>query len=161
MSARGPQTDRSDEEWSEARVEAERVARFDKLETDAKLFLDSDLPGHIRENYNVVGLGITEKKGVTPVVSDTDGFDFNVVYMTSAPGEGPGMHSHDHIEVFMALTGRWEVRWGVDDENGVILEPWDLVSVPPGVMRRIFNAGDEDAWLCTFLCGHGSLNKVT
>ena len=53
----------------------------------------------------------------------------------------------------MPLTGRWGVYWGDDGENEVILEQWDVISVPPGVMRGFRNLGSEDSFLLAILGG--------
>jgi uncharacterized RmlC-like cupin family protein len=42
----------------------------------------------------------------------------------------------------MCLTGRYEIIWGNDGEESIFLEPFDLVSIPPGVYRRFRNASD-------------------
>ena len=53
----------------------------------------------------------------------------------------------------MPLTGRWGVYWGDDGENEVMLEQWDVISVPPGVMRGFRNAGTEDSFMLAILGG--------
>ena len=53
----------------------------------------------------------------------------------------------------MPLTGKWAVYWGDDGEEEVILERWEVISVPPGVMRGFRNAGTEDSYLLAILGG--------
>ncbi len=53
----------------------------------------------------------------------------------------------------MALSGRWAVYWGDHGENEILLDQWDTISVPPGVMRGFRNAGSEDAYLLAILGG--------
>lgn len=139
------------EKWSVEKMERERVARFRNLKTDPRFFLDSMLPGHERLNYNVIGTGVSENPDAKPAIPYAK--DFNLTYMKAAPGKGPSLHDHDHVEVFIPLTGRWSVKWGDSGENEVILEPFDVISVPEGTMRSITNAGDEEAWHLTILGG--------
>jgi hypothetical protein len=67
------------------------------------------------------------------------------------PGNGPGWHTHTYVELFMPLTGRWRFVYGTnadDPENEVtevVLEPWDVISFPPGLWRRFENASDQNA----------------
>jgi len=61
------------------------------------------------------------------------------------PGDGPAMHIHEHtIENFLCLSGRFEIAWGdPGDEHGIVLEPLDFISVPPGVPRKFTNVSGE------------------
>ncbi len=137
--------------WEVDRMERERVARFDKLKTDPRFFLDSMLPGHERLNYNVIGTGVAENPEAKPAIDYAQ--DFNLTYLKAAPGKGPSLHSHDHVEVFIPMTGKWSVTWGDFGENEIILEPFDVISVPVGEMRAIRNISDTDAWHMTILGG--------
>jgi uncharacterized RmlC-like cupin family protein len=69
------------------------------------------------------------------------------------PGHGAGLHSHTTIETFMPLTGTWSIFWGDAGEREIILEQFDLISVPPGVMRGFKNVGADEAYLFTVLGG--------
>ncbi|HUZ73824.1 MAG TPA: cupin domain-containing protein [Stellaceae bacterium] len=60
------------------------------------------------------------------------------------PGNGAGLHAHEQsIENFFCLNGRFEIAWGDDGENSLVLEPMDLVSIPPGVCRSFKNIASE------------------
>lgn len=128
-----------------------RVARFKELRPSRKAFVDSLIPEHEREIFNVIGRGVTEDPTLNPAI--TDARDFNVTLVHSGPGKGAALHAHPTVEVFMALSGRWAVYWGDHGENEVILEQWDTISVPPGVMRGFRNAGSEDGYLLAILGG--------
>ena len=68
------------------------------------------------------------------------------------PGDGPGLHNHETTtENFFCLNGRFEIAWGDEGENSIILEPLDMVSVPPGVHRRFRNVSDETARLLVMI----------
>ena len=57
------------------------------------------------------------------------------------PNDGPAMHIHEQtIENFFCLSGRFEIAWGdPGEEQSVVLEPLDFISVPPGVPRKFTN----------------------
>jgi mannose-6-phosphate isomerase-like protein (cupin superfamily) len=128
-----------------------RVARFKDLRSSRKAFVDSLIPGHEREIYNVIGRGVTEDASLNPAI--TDARDFNLTYIQAEPGKGAALHAHTTVEVFVALSGEWGIYWGDNGENEVILKQWDTVSVPPGVMRGFRNAGKENAHLMAILGG--------
>ena len=70
------------------------------------------------------------------------------------PDQGPGLHVHYHThETFMALTGRWEIQWGDAGEESIVLEPFDLIAMPPRVTRRFINRSSEDAHLMVIIQG--------
>ncbi|MBI2206243.1 MAG: cupin domain-containing protein [Candidatus Rokubacteria bacterium] len=128
-----------------------RVARFKDLQPSAKAFVDSQIPGHERKIFNVIGRGVTEDATLNPAI--TDARDFNLTLVHAAPGKGAALHAHPTVEVFMALSGRWAIYWGDAGEQEIVLEPWDTVSVPPGVMRGFRNAGAADGYLMAILGG--------
>jgi len=128
-----------------------RVARFKELKPSRKAFVDSLIPGHEREIFNVIGRGVTEDPSLNPAI--TDARDFNVTLVRSGAGKGAALHAHPTVEVFIALSGRWAVYWGDRGENEIILEQWDTISVPPGVMRGFRNAGTEHGYLLAILGG--------
>jgi uncharacterized RmlC-like cupin family protein len=68
------------------------------------------------------------------------------------PGDGPGLHNHETTtENFFCLNGKFEIAWGDNGENSIMLEPLDMVSVPPGVHRRFRNVSDETARLLVMI----------
>ena len=66
----------------------ERVARFKELKSSAQAFLDSEIPGHERDIYNVIGRGVTEDSNLNPAITAVQ--DFNVTYVGASPGKGGG-----------------------------------------------------------------------
>jgi hypothetical protein len=68
---------------------ASRVARFDKLEASPQAFLDTRIPGHERDIFNVIGPGVTEDPKLRPAI--TDARDFNVTYVGADPGKGAAL----------------------------------------------------------------------
>jgi mannose-6-phosphate isomerase-like protein (cupin superfamily) len=128
-----------------------RVARFKDHKPSRQAFVDSMIPGHEREIFNVIGRGVTEDTTLHPAITDTS--DFNLTLVQAEPGKGAALHAHPTVEVFMALSGRWSVYWGDAGEQEIVLEQWDTVSVPPGVMRGFRNAGAQPGYLMAILGG--------
>ncbi len=112
-----------------------RVARFKELQSSSEAFIDTRIPEYNREIYNIIGRGVTEDPLLKPAI--TDNRDFNLTMLKADPGKGSSLHDHEKIECFIALTGKWAIPIGENAEEEVILEPFDVFSVPPGVMRGV------------------------
>ena len=54
----------------------------------------------------------------------------------------------------MPLSGRWSIFWGPQGEKEVILEPYDVISVPLHVMRGFRNVGTQTAMMLAVVGGH-------
>jgi len=128
-----------------------RVARFSKLKGFDGGLPDSGHPDCRRTLYNVIGFQPpkTERGGKqSPVgtrasrmaaIKISEGF--NLGYCRALPGRGPMLHNHDTNETFIAMTGTWRASWlnlGGGLEH-VDLKPLDLISFPPGAVRRFMN----------------------
>ena len=135
-----------------------RTARFAGLRPSKQAFVDTRIPEYERDIFNVIGAGVTEDPEHKPAITAVEGF--NVTYVGADPGKGAALHDHLTVEVFVAMSGRWAINWGEDGENEVTLEPFDVVSVPPGVMRGFRNVGDEHGILMAILGGTDT-GKVT
>lgn len=121
-----------------------RVARFRTLQpTDD--YVDAHIPGCERTTYRVLGFPPD-----APLAADQ--FHMNVV--CCAPGKSAPLHNHLTQEVFVALTGEWEVFWGPTGARKLRLGQWDTVSIPPGVSRGFRNVSNDDAWLMGMAGGH-------
>jgi mannose-6-phosphate isomerase-like protein (cupin superfamily) len=116
-----------------------RVARFKTLRYPPDRYPDSQLPGHERRNYLVVGRGLVVDGGKDPMSAIPIDEGFQMSYVTAEPGNGPMLHNHDSNETFVAIKGRWRVIWGLHEEHSVDLDPLDVCSVPPFVPRRFIN----------------------
>lgn len=116
-----------------------RLARFKTLKYPPDRYPDSQLPGHERRNYLVVGRGLIVDGGKDPMSAIPIDEGFQMSYVTAEPGNGPMLHNHDSNETFVAIKGRWRVIWGVGEEHHVDLDPLDVCSVPPFVPRRFIN----------------------
>lgn len=119
-----------------AEMEA-RVARFRRLvPTDD--YVDAAIPGCERTTYRVLG---------HPPAAPLQAEDFHLNIVSCAPGKSAPLHNHLTHEVFVALTGRWEIFWGPDGARSLVLEPLDTVGIPPGVSRGFRNVAGETSLL--------------
>jgi mannose-6-phosphate isomerase-like protein (cupin superfamily) len=128
-----------------------RVARFNELKSSAEAFVDTRIPEFNREIFNIIGRGVTEDARLKPAIEDNR--DFNLTMMRAEPGKGSSQHDHPTIECFVALTGKWAITLGDAGEEQIVLEPFDVFSVPPGVMRGVRNIGSEPACILAILGG--------
>ncbi len=142
----------SDAKAGSADIEA-NVLRFRELPGREANWrpLDMELPRFERTRYAVAG---RPREGTA-----TSGLDaleaFNITYLKCAPGKGIGGHAHATPEVFIVMAGRWSVTLGPNGERSTILEPWDIISVPPDEMHGAVNISDQDGWIMTINAGHG------
>ena len=135
-----------------------RIARLKDLKKSPQAFVDTRIPEHARDIYNVIGTGVTEDPDLKPAITDTNGF--NLTYVGAEPGKGAALHDHQTVEVFIPLNGTWTIVWGDNGQYENTLEAGDVISVPPGVMRGFRNDGDSHAILMALLGGDNA-GKVT
>jgi mannose-6-phosphate isomerase-like protein (cupin superfamily) len=121
-----------------------RVARFANLAPTTD-YVDAAIPGCERTTWRVLG-----HKGEAPL--EAEGFHLNLVRCD--PGKSAPLHNHLTQEVFVALTGRWEIFWGPEGKRSLVLEPFDTVSIPPGVSRGFRNVASEPGLLMGMASGH-------
>jgi quercetin dioxygenase-like cupin family protein len=136
-----------------------RIVRFSDYTEDKAIplmFIDSMLPGHHRLNYAVIGDTASENPDYEVMIKQPH--DFQIGMFKAMPNNGPAWHKHDYIELFLPLEGRWRFKWSNDPEQGaegeIILEKWDLISLPAGVWRSFENISDKPAWCFAVLEKH-------
>ncbi len=78
--------------------------------------------------------------------------NFGAVYVQCPPGKGASWHVHRYsYENFIAMKGRWRIFWNAPEiEEHVDLNPFDMVSIPPGAIRRFENIGEDEGLLFAF-----------
>ena len=137
-----------------------RVVRFSDYTEDKAvplMFIDSFLPGHRRLNYAVIGDTASENPDYEVMIKQPHNFQIGM-FKAMPDGNGPAWHNHDYVELFLPLEGKWRFMWSSDPENGpegeVILEKWDLISLPAGVWRAFENISDQPAWCFAVLEQH-------
>jgi len=126
------------------------VARWREQKSSAQAFLDTRIPGHEREIFSIIGNGVQEDASMRPPIPAQD---FHLAMIRAEPGKGAALHSHLTQEVFVPLSGRWSIFWGPQGEKEVILEPYDVISVPVHIMRGFRNAGSETALMLAVVGG--------
>jgi uncharacterized RmlC-like cupin family protein len=139
-----------------------KIARFrDVVPTKNRLAEDKGIPAEVMEmitaktTRNIMSPGpLPGQLSPKPAVEGGDAGVFRLGIVSCPPGNGPGLHVHYKThETFMALTGRWEIQWGDKGEETTVLEPFDLIAVPPKVTRRFVNVSDTDAHLLVIIQG--------
>ncbi len=147
----------SDSHISEQEMQS-RIVRFAELKQRGVplMFIDSIIPGHHRMNYAVIGDTASENSEFSPYLSQPHKFQIGMV--NAPPGNGPAYHTHDYVEMFVVLTGRWRFYWGNQadqaPEGEAILEQWDMISLPPRLWRGFENVSEEHAWIIAVLDPH-------
>lgn len=132
------------------------VARFKDLVDDRDIFPDIKDSPNPRRHFHVISEGshIGPSKITTP-------HHFHMSYLEVPPGATAGLHAHALPEVFIPLTGRFQIIYGDHGENTLDLEPYDTVSVPPGVMRNFKNVGNVNGLMIVIYDGPGEvLGKI-
>jgi len=137
-----------------------RVVRFSdytKEKAVPLMFIDSFLPGHHRLNYAVIGDTASENPDYEVMLQQPHKFQIGM-FKVMPHGNGPAFHTHDYVEIFLPLEGKWRFYWGNDPEQepegDVILERWDLISFPPKLWRGFENISDQPAWCFAVLEQH-------
>jgi quercetin dioxygenase-like cupin family protein len=100
---------------------------------------DMLLPRFERERYSVIG---RPGEGSTKGTALGNVNAFSVVYLRCEPGKGLASHAHASAEVFIVMSGQWEL-----DVEGTktVLNPFDVISVPPDVFHGARNISAEPA----------------
>ncbi len=116
-------------------------------------FIDVRLPGSTpKENYSIVGPGVTQNPG--QVVNLREPHGFNIGAAGLAPGITNNLHLHFTTEVFIACEGRFTLRWGVrGDEGEAVLDEGDVICMPAWMFRGFTNSGNRHGFLMTVLGG--------
>jgi len=153
--------------WNQVSEEEmeKRVARWDKREV---IPIQSILPKELNRELiadQVFGVVTSNSENdpqnffdTAPIHSGVSGLAVSIVSCPS--NQGPGNHVHQFTyENFMPLSGRWRIFWGDESEHHVDLNQWDMVSVPPGAMRRFENLSDERANMLVMAYGEGKLDN--
>ncbi|WP_321157807.1 cupin domain-containing protein [Providencia stuartii] len=139
--------DTSMADWVES-----RIARFEgrKYDWNALKFQADFDPKYRRAQMRYIGTGAT---GVANDVNTVpaENFTFSTMVLPSKC-EGP-LHLHPDVEeVFFMLKGTITlfIKDG-DEEYETILKERDLISVPAGIYRGLFNHGEEEALMCVMI----------
>ena len=129
-----------------------RIARYETrtYDWDALKFQADYDPKYRRAQMRYLGTGGT---GVDSDANTVPSEHFTFSTMVLPPGcEGPS-HVHDDVEeVFFMLRGKIRLFMELDGETWETeLRDRDLISVPAGVYRGLYNHGQEEALMCVML----------
>lgn len=136
----------------------QRISRFASRRGNGVplMFIDSVLPGHQRMNYAIIGDTASENREFKPAIAVPHKFQIGMGFAET--GNGPALHTHDYVESFLVLEGRWRFYWSNDPggqiEGEAILEKWDFISIPPGLFRGFEVSGPELGWFFAVLDPH-------
>ena len=130
----------------------QRYIKYEDLIPCKAAFIDAKTPGsHLKDNFSIIGGGVTESKHQKVNLSLAHGF------CIGAAGQPPKIrnspHSHFTAEVFMVFKGQWRFYWNNDCGNETILNPGDIISLPTNMFRGFENVGDEYGLIFSIL-GH-------
>jgi mannose-6-phosphate isomerase-like protein (cupin superfamily) len=141
---------------------AARMVRFREMEPRPKPGA-GELPDEVVEfmtadaNYSylapvMAGQSIIQRYAA---LSGGDAGDaISVSLAVCSPGRGPTLHAHlNTVEAFFCVSGRFAIEWGPRGEDAVVLEPWDFIHVPKGVVRTFKNVGDTEGALLVIIQG--------
>ena len=130
----------------------DRIVRRSEMVPCKSAFIDTYTPGsHLKDNYSIIGPGVTENPEQVINISEPHGFNFG------AAGQPPqiknSLHSHFTAEVFIIHEGTFEIYWGLNGENQKIISEGDVVSIPTHCFRGFENVGGKYGFLFTILGG--------
>ena len=107
-----------------------------------------------RRLLSVIGLDDSSETPINANAPIKGAGGITVTLAACPPGTGPSLHSHRKtFETFTVLKGRFEVYWNDDGGERVELEPFDTISVPPGVCRGFRNIADVEGILQVIISG--------
>jgi quercetin dioxygenase-like cupin family protein len=117
-------------------------------------FIDVRLPGsHPKENYSIIGAGVTQNPG--QVINLREAHGFNIGAAGLGPGITNNLHLHFTAEVFIACEGSFTLRWGErGDEGELLLSEGDVICMPTWMFRGFSNSGTSHGFMMTVLGGN-------
>lgn len=123
---------------------AKCIGRFGDLTRCETGLPDMQLPDCRRTFLNVLGFSQPKGEGrfspfgdLAPAAVTHIRAGFGLAFIAAKPGCGVLMHTHDTVETFMVMHGKWKLEWELDSgTEGVTLEPLDFIACPTGVQRR-------------------------
>lgn len=141
------------------------IARFKDMEPQSSGYSDDiGIPKEAYETMTAKTLFLMmspERQGgpmaQKPAIATDD--KMSVIIAECPPGDRPVLHAHHQTkETFFCLDGRFRIRWGDKGEDEIFLEPFDMIAVPPGVVRDFTNVSDDMAHLLVFITGEAEDN---
>ncbi len=149
------------------------VARFSDLTRCNTGLPDMALPDCQRTFLNVLGFSQPKGEGqfspfgdLAPAAISHVRAGFGMAFVAAKPGCGVLMHTHDTVETFMVMHGKWKVEWELaGGTEGVMLEALDFIACPIGVQRRFecldAGAGRDEGLLLGIIGGDAPAAEIS
>lgn len=149
------------------------IARFADLQRCETGLPDMGLPGCKRAFLNV--LGFSQPKGggqyspfgdMAPAAISHLQAGHGIAFVRARPGNGVLMHTHDTVEGFIVIDGRWILESECEDGvDRVELGPLDYIAFPVGVQRRFecvaAAPGREEGTLLGIIAGDAPAAEIS
>ena len=133
-------------------VSSKYMARFKERPANWHAYADAAFEGWRRARYQFIGNtnGGTET-GVIPQGG------FTLCIMEVPPGQGNAAHTHEIEEVFFVLKGQLTVFFETSEGERIekVLDQWDCVSCPRGVIHGYQNNTSETVFMQVMLGKRG------
>lgn len=134
---------------------AQRIARYRQLSGTHSAFVDARLPGGQKQNFKLVaaGKGIFENPDMRPAIPMPH--NINMSWVLIPPGGGSNLHDHpgSGAELFIPVDGPLTVYWDEGEQQRTLLEKFDCVSIPEGLMRGFRNDTDRPVLMLAIVDG--------
>jgi mannose-6-phosphate isomerase-like protein (cupin superfamily) len=124
-----------------------QIFRYSERRPHTNLTGDTDIPAAVYDALNPrLYFLLAHSQGDEPAASRpaiTGARGLAVAILELRPGERIPHHVHLRSrESYVCLEGRVLVRWNDHGEHEALLDPYDMIDVPPGVYRSFFCVGD-------------------
>ncbi len=125
------------------------IVRFGEIEQRKSHFRPRDmaLARFERERYSIVG---RPEEGSTQGKKTSENVPFSCVILKVEPGKGFASHAHETPEVFLFMSGTWELIVG---DQKTVVGDWDVASVPALAWHSVKNLGSTTAWVFAINAG--------
>ncbi|WP_165497160.1 cupin domain-containing protein [Rhodococcus sp. ABRD24] len=141
--------------FTAAELEASHIARFHELIEDVEVFSDIKSAVGRRKHFHPLS-----PRGHLGPAKITTPHNFHMSYVEVPPGSSSFLHAHDAVEVFIPIHGKIAFIFNDGGEEEIVLDPLDVFSVPPHMIRNFKNIGTTNALFLVIYDGDDVLNKI-
>jgi mannose-6-phosphate isomerase-like protein (cupin superfamily) len=126
----------------------QNVMRYKQMIPNWEAYPEAALPAHQRCLFRYTGTASSTDDKIPALIPDAP-FSFATVY--AEPGKGAPLHDHTEPELFFAVKGSWQIYFGDDGKEMVVLDELDAVLVPAGMQRGFRKVGLEAGLLLAII----------
>ncbi|MCY4043984.1 MAG: hypothetical protein OXE99_02755, partial [Cellvibrionales bacterium] len=138
----------------------QQVVRFDNLIPSTSAFIDTHTPGsHLKQNYCIIGKGVSEDKAQH--IHLDKAFNFHFGAAAQPAGIKNSLHAHNSSEIFIVYQGQFRIYWGNQGQHEIILNPCDILAVPPNLFRGFEVVSECDGFAFVILGGKDAGGPLT